>query len=136
MKTFIRILAGIGIYSLLIIRCAPDPITPTSIPTPCTTCNTQTSQPNYDLSVGTYSPYKGFVVFSASLDGDFPYPVVLNWYRNFIHYRRLYKSDTLTPTFGNRSFYYCTFPDPSIEFYIDCEATLSNGETITRSIYR
>ncbi|MEP7323177.1 MAG: hypothetical protein ABI761_14725 [Saprospiraceae bacterium] len=136
MKTFIHLITGICICSLLIIGCTPDPITPNYRPTLCTTCKAQSPPPLYDLSVGTYSPYKGFTVFTATLDGDFPYPAVLNWYRNFKHYRRLYKSDTLTPILGNRSFYYCSWPDPDIEFYIDCEAILSNGETITKSIYQ
>lgn len=127
MKTFIYFIAGIFLSIFLLSGCIKDPapiITDNGIhPGP--------PPPAYELLIEKKSPYNGLIVYTATLVGNFSYPVIVNWYGEYDNYRNLSKTDTITSPAWNKSYYlftgYGSLP-------IECEVIMTDGPTISKAI--
>jgi hypothetical protein len=130
MKTFILFITGITLFIFLLTGCSKYPVLP-DLTNTCTNC---TTEPLYELLLEKASPYSGFTIYTATLKGDFTYPVAVNWYGSYSGHRILNKADSLTLASGNKSFYQYRASNLNSFSRVDCEIIMTNGAKITKSI--
>ncbi|MEP7323178.1 MAG: hypothetical protein ABI761_14730 [Saprospiraceae bacterium] len=127
MKTFIYFISGITLSFFLLNGCSKSP----GPESPVTNITPDPPPPTFDLMIEKKSPYNGLILYTATLDGNFSYPVVVNWYGKYPYYRNLNKTDTITSSAWNKSYYlftgYRSLP-------IECEVIMTDRPAISKSI--